>query len=89
MMFVFNQFGDLERCALRPGNVHSAEGWRVVLEPVIARVLGSRGINPACPSVGRGDRAMGMLEVTLSAAISITWAAAVVICASRLSIDDV
>src|SRR3954463_16417453 len=34
---VFNQFGDLERCALRPGNVHSAEGWRDVLEPVIAR----------------------------------------------------
>lgn len=23
-LFVFNQFGDLERCALRPGNVHSA-----------------------------------------------------------------
>src|SRR5687767_13009954 len=36
-LFVLNQFGDLERCALRPGNVHSAEGWRVVLEPVIAR----------------------------------------------------
>jgi hypothetical protein len=25
-LFVFNQFGDLERCALRPGNVHSADG---------------------------------------------------------------
>jgi hypothetical protein len=36
-LFVFNQFGDLERCALRPGNVHSAESWRAVLEPVIAR----------------------------------------------------
>jgi hypothetical protein len=36
-LFVFNQFGDLERCALRPGNVHSAEGWREVLEPVIDR----------------------------------------------------
>src|SRR5919202_4753391 len=36
-LFVFNQFGDLERCALRPGNVHSAEGWREVLEPVMAR----------------------------------------------------
>src|SRR4051794_7909474 len=36
-LFVLNQFGDLERCALRPGNVHSAEGWREVLEPVIAR----------------------------------------------------
>jgi hypothetical protein len=27
-LFVFNQFGDVERCALRPGNVHSAAGWR-------------------------------------------------------------
>ncbi|WP_371061395.1 IS1380 family transposase [Rhodosalinus sp. 5P4] len=35
--FLFNQFGTLERCALRPGNVHSADGWRDVLDPVIAR----------------------------------------------------
>ena len=31
-LFVFNQFGDLERCALRPGNVHSANGWEPVLK---------------------------------------------------------
>jgi hypothetical protein len=36
-LFVFNQFGDLERCALRSGNVHSADGWHDVLESVIAR----------------------------------------------------
>src|ERR671918_1242658 len=36
-LFVFNQYGDLERCLLRAGHVHSAEGWRLVLEPVIAR----------------------------------------------------
>ena len=36
-LFVFNQFGDLERSALRPGNVHSADGWKNVLEPVVAR----------------------------------------------------
>ena len=36
-LFVFNQIGDLERCALRPGNVHSADGWKSVLEPVVAR----------------------------------------------------
>ena len=35
-LFVFNQFGDLERCALRSGNVHSADDWRSVLEPVVA-----------------------------------------------------
>ncbi|MBM3395876.1 MAG: IS1380 family transposase [Betaproteobacteria bacterium] len=39
-LFVFNQFGDLERCALRPGNVHSADGWHGVLEPVVARYRG-------------------------------------------------
>jgi hypothetical protein len=36
-LFLFNQFGDLERCSLRPGNVHSADGWRDVLEPVVDR----------------------------------------------------
>jgi hypothetical protein len=39
-MFVFNQFGDLERCALRPGNVHSADGWKEVLDPVVTRYRG-------------------------------------------------
>ena len=43
-LFVFNQFGDLERCQLRPGNVHSAEDWRLVLEPVIARYR-ERGVD--------------------------------------------
>jgi hypothetical protein len=36
-LFVFNQLGDVERCALRSGNVHSANGWSAVLEPVVAR----------------------------------------------------
>ena len=36
-LFLFNQFGDLERCTLRPGNVHSADGWESVLKPVVAR----------------------------------------------------
>lgn len=39
-LFLFNQFGDLERCALRPGNVHSADDWRSVLDPVVARYCG-------------------------------------------------
>ncbi len=39
-LFVFNQFGDVERCALRPGDVHSADGWREVLEPVVNRYGG-------------------------------------------------
>lgn len=36
-LFLFNHLGDLERCSLRPGNVHSAEGWPDVLEPVVER----------------------------------------------------
>src|SRR6516165_12017771 len=36
-LFCFNQFGDVERSQLRPGNVHSADGWCGVLEPVVAR----------------------------------------------------
>ena len=39
-LFVFNQFGDLERSALRSGNVHSAHGWKEVVEPVVARYRG-------------------------------------------------
>lgn len=36
-LFLFNHMGDLERCRLRPGNVHSADGWRHVLVPVVER----------------------------------------------------
>jgi hypothetical protein len=36
-LFCFNQGGDLERALLRNGNVHSADDWRSVLEPVVAR----------------------------------------------------
>ena len=55
-LFVFNQFGDLERCALRPGNVHSADGWDGVLKPVVARYQGKL-------SRIRADAAFAMPEV--------------------------
>ena len=38
--FLVNQFGMLERCDLRHGNVRSADGWPNVLDPVIARYAG-------------------------------------------------
>lgn len=41
-LFVFNQFGDVERASLRPGNVHSSKGWRETLEPVVARYRGRK-----------------------------------------------
>src|ERR671919_2301074 len=36
-LFLFNQFGDCEGATLRPGNVHTAEGWQELLEPVVKR----------------------------------------------------
>ena len=32
-LFLFNQFGDLEWCSLRSGNVHNADGWCDALNP--------------------------------------------------------
>ena len=34
-LFLFNQFGDCEGATLRSGNVHSADGWQELLEPVV------------------------------------------------------
>ena len=36
-LFVFNQYGDCEGAVLRPGNVHSSNGWKNLLEPIIHR----------------------------------------------------
>ena len=36
-LFCFNQFGDCEGSMLRPGNVPSADLWRELLEPMVAR----------------------------------------------------
>src|SRR4051812_24634109 len=57
-LFVFNQFGDLERCMLRPGNVHSADDWRSVLVPVVARYR-ERGLD----LYFRGDAAFAKPEL--------------------------
>ena len=55
---MFNQFGDLERCALRPGNVHSADGWKEVLDPVVQRYRGK-----VTRIYFRADAAFAMPEV--------------------------
>src|SRR5262249_18986447 len=57
-LFVFNQFGDLERCVLRAGNVHSADGWDAVLKPVVARYEGK-----VSRIYFRADAAFAMPEV--------------------------
>lgn len=51
-LFVFNQFGMLECCSLRHGNVHSAHDWQAVLEPVLQRYEGCY-----IPKFFRGDAA--------------------------------
>jgi hypothetical protein len=48
--FLFNQFGMLERCALRHGNVHSADGWREVLDPRHCALCEARTWRPVLPS---------------------------------------
>jgi hypothetical protein len=40
-LFCFNQFGDMERALLRNGNVHSADDWQSVLEPIVKRYRAS------------------------------------------------
>jgi hypothetical protein len=57
-LLVFNHDGDLERCALRPGNVHSADGWRDVLDPVVARYRGQHRRRML-----RGDAAFALPDV--------------------------
>ena len=36
-LLVFNQYGDCEAATLRPGNVHSSNEWKNLLEPIIDR----------------------------------------------------
>ena len=51
-LFVFNQFGMLECCSLRDGNVHSAHDWQAVMEPVLQRYAAHD-----IPKFFRGDAA--------------------------------
>lgn len=57
-LFCFNQFGDCEGALLRPGNVHSADRWREVLEPIVEQYT-RRGVRLMC----RADAAFAKPEV--------------------------
>ena len=50
---------NLERCSLHSGNVHSADGWRDVLEPVVARYSG----DAIKPRFFRGDAAFALPDL--------------------------
>src|SRR5512132_1131598 len=60
-LFCFHQFGDVERSLMRPGNVHSAEDWRTVLAPVVARYR-----NRGRRRTFRADAAFAMSEIYFS-----------------------
>ncbi|MDP3064265.1 MAG: IS1380 family transposase, partial [Chloroflexota bacterium] len=57
-LFLFNQVGDCEGALLRPGNVHSADRWREVLEPGVQRYR-AQGVRV----LFRGDAAFAKPEV--------------------------
>jgi hypothetical protein len=57
-LFLFNQDGDIERALLRNGNVASADDWRPMLEPVVARY---RDLD--IPKFFRGDAAFALPEL--------------------------
>ena len=57
-LFLFNRFGDREGAMLRPGNVHSADGWEEFIEPIIERYL-----NMAVRLLFRADAAFAKPEL--------------------------
>ena len=57
-LFCFNQFGDCEGAMLRPGNVHSADGWKELLEPIVTCYE-----KKTVRKYFRGDAAFAKLEI--------------------------
>ncbi len=55
-LFCFNQFGDCEGVLLRSGNVHSADRWKEVLDPIVKRYENNR-------KYFRGDAAFAQPEI--------------------------
>jgi hypothetical protein len=57
-LFCFNQFGDVEFALLRGGNVHSADDWKTVFEPIVSRYK-----NKSFPHYFRGDAGFAKPEI--------------------------
>ncbi len=57
-LFCFNQYGDCEGAMLRPGNVHSADRWKELLEPIVQRYKDKR-----LRKYFRGDTAFAKPEI--------------------------
>lgn len=56
-LFCFNQHGDCEGAMLRPGNVHSADNWKDVLDPIVKRYEGTQR------KYFRGDAAFAIPDI--------------------------
>ena len=57
-LFCFNQFGDCEGVLLRSGNVHSADRWKEVLQPIVKRYENKKN-----RKYFRGDAAFAKPEI--------------------------
>jgi len=57
-LFCFNQYGDCEGAMLRSGNVHSADRWKELLEPIVRRYE-----NKKIRKYFRGDAAFAKPEI--------------------------
>jgi hypothetical protein len=57
-LFCFNQYGDCEGAMLRSGNVHSADRWKDLLEPIVLRYE-----NKKARKYFRGDAAFAKPEI--------------------------
>ena len=57
-LFCFNQHDDCEGAILRPGNVHSADRWKELLEPIVRRHE-----NKKVRKYFRGDAAFAKPEI--------------------------
>ncbi len=57
-LFCFNQYGDCEGAMLRPGNIHSADRWKELLEPIVRRYE-----NKKVWKYFRGDAAFAKPEI--------------------------
>ena len=59
-LFCFNQFGDCEGAVLRSGNIHSADGWKEFIYPIVKRYLGE-----AVRLLFRASAAFAKLEIRI------------------------
>ena len=67
-LFVFNRFGDLERCVLRAGNYHAADGWEGIMVKIMVKLVVARqGGRLARLFPGRRGLRQSLYEISIRA----------------------